>query len=216
MKKLIILLLIFLFNPIKSYAVNNAETGIRIMNERNKTYIIDVIPNSPAARANILPTTKIYKINNENIRKYSAIETINMLFGEPDTEVKLLIEVKNHKQEITLKRELLKYNNTIPKNECMSKWIQIAPPYFAKNELLINDEDYPRRIKKYIYANNYWVNRRKNFEETYNFLKQYDTQKNLINYIKKQSENREGPKGQQCFLLMNDQIIYANNLAKRK
>ena len=97
----------------------------------------------------------------------------------------------------------------------MNYWMQIAPNYFVNAKILNTNEEYGRNIKRYIYANNYWANRRISFEKSYNFYKQQRKTKDLEKYIQSQQSKSGNPKGQEWFIKMNNQLLYFDELIKK-
>lgn len=210
MKKLLlftVVILTFYASLTSVFAFNNAETGIRILKDGDLVYIVDVVANSPAEKAGILSGSRLYKINNRNINNYSPIEIVNLLYGEDKSSITLTIKQYNKKEKIELKREQLKISKNNFNNEHIQYWLQIAPPYFALNHHLVNNEEYPRNIKRYIFANNYWIDRRTNFINSYNTCVQSSLKNDCIKQIvEKEKATKNNPKGREWFMRMADQL----------
>ncbi len=214
MKKFSILLCALFLNVSLAFAAGNAETGIRILNDHNKTFIIDVLDNTPASEAGIMPGSQLYKINDKNIKNYTPNEIITLLFGEENSNITLTIKSYGKKKKITFKRKKLEYPKA-DNREYMNYWMQIAPNYFVNAKILNTNEEYGRNIKRYIYANNYWANRRISFEKSYNYYKQQQKTKDLEKYIQSQQSKSGNPKGQEWFIKMNNQLLYFDELIKK-
>ncbi len=185
---------------------NSAETGIRILKDHKEVYIIDVVKESPAEKSGILAGTRLYKINNINIENFSPIEIVNLLYGQENSKITLQIKAYNKKGKITLERQVLNKAKT-EAEEYMQYWSQIAPPYFCDKKYLINNEEYPRNIKRYVFANNYWVDRRTNFESSYKSCNQSANKiKCITQLVQREKEIKNNPKGREWFMRMADQL----------
>lgn len=207
MKKFLFLIAILIFNCFKAADADMvktpvetpacAETGIRILKDHKVVYIIDVIKGSPAEKSGILAGTRLYKIDNKNIAKFSPIEIINLLYGQENSKVTLQVKAYNKKEKITLVRKVLSKDNTLSA-EFMKYWSQVAPPYFYDKEYLISNEEYPRNIKRYVFANNYWVDRRINFESSYKSCSQSANKTGCVNQLVQQEKAiKNNPKGRE-------------------
>ena len=216
MKKFLFLIVALIFSCFKAVNADMiqppvettlyAETGIRILKDHKEVYIIDVMKDSPAEKSGILAGTRLYKIDNKNIAKFSPIEIINLLYGQENSKVTLQVKAYNKKEKITLTRKVLSKDNTLSA-EFMKYWSQIAPPYFYDKKYLINNEEYPRNIKRYVFANNYWVDRRTNFESAYRSCSQSTNKTNCVNQlIQREKEIKNNPKGREWFMRMADQL----------
>lgn len=207
--RFIIILLATIFCTNSTNAQTQAEIGIRTLTDHNQTYIVDVIKNSPSAQQGILSGSRLYKINNINLKNCTPHEIINLLLGEPNSNVIITINSYGKKKTFTIERKILSYSKN-RNNESIYYWKQIAPSYFNDCILLAENENYPRNIKRFIYANNYWANRKIAFEDMYKFYVSKD-KKSFNDYFNNQLHKKGQPKGQEWFIRMAEQLSYYNS-----
>ena len=70
-----------------------------VWKQENYVIISDVLKNSPAARAGLLPLDKIYMIEDQTLENLTAQEVVQLIRGEKWTEVNLFIEREWRKWE---------------------------------------------------------------------------------------------------------------------
>jgi len=68
--------------------------GIGAVIEKQENYVVisEVLKNSPAARAGLLPLDKIYMVEDQTLEDLTATEVVQLIRGEKWTEVNLFIE----------------------------------------------------------------------------------------------------------------------------
>ena len=73
---------------------NAGFAGIWAVIEKQENYVIisEVLKNSPAARAGLLPLDRIYMVEDQTLEDLSATEVVQLIRGEKWTEVNLFIE----------------------------------------------------------------------------------------------------------------------------
>lgn len=69
-----------------------AGIGAVIEKQENYVLISEVLKNSPAARAGLLPLDKIYMVEDQTLEDLTATEVVQLIRGEKWTEVNLFIE----------------------------------------------------------------------------------------------------------------------------
>ena len=69
-----------------------AGIGAVIEKQENYVLISEVLKNSPAAKAGLLPLDKIYMVEDQTLEDLSATEVVQLIRGEKWTEVNLFIE----------------------------------------------------------------------------------------------------------------------------
>jgi len=78
-----------------------AGIGAVIEKQENYVLISEVLKNSPAARAGLLPLDKIYMVEDQTLEDLTASEVVQLIRGEKWTEVTLFIEREwKNKEEI--------------------------------------------------------------------------------------------------------------------
>lgn len=84
--------------------------GLEVSSENGFIKVVTPIDDTPAARAGILPHDLIVKINDTPVKNLPLNKSIELMRGEPDTEVRLTI-MRNGTDgpfEVTLKRALIR------------------------------------------------------------------------------------------------------------
>ena len=73
---------------------NAGFAGIWAVIEKQENYVVisEVLKNSPAARAGLLPLDRIYMVEDQTLEDLSATEVVQLIRGEKWTEVNLFIE----------------------------------------------------------------------------------------------------------------------------
>ncbi len=73
---------------------NAGFAGIWAVIEKQENYVVisEVLKNSPAARAGLLPLDKIYMVDDQTLEDLTATEVVQLIRGEKWTEVNLFIE----------------------------------------------------------------------------------------------------------------------------
>jgi membrane-associated protease RseP (regulator of RpoE activity) len=91
--------------------------GIQISQQGDRILIIGVLPNTPAARANLTPGSSITAIDGESVAGKTLEEIVNKLRGNIGTPVRITVlpafPVVNgeHTKELELSREFISYPN---------------------------------------------------------------------------------------------------------
>ena len=209
-RSIILILAIFAFTPFV-YA-QNAEVGIRTLTSGNDTYIVNILPDSPADRAGLLPGSKIYKINNNKIKNYTTQEIAKSFFGDENSEITLTINYYGDKKDIKMERKKLDYKQN-QNSQCMEYWKQFTPEYYVSNTVLKQYENYPRKIRLYIRANNYWANKQNTFINACKLLKTNDLTV-IANYINQSKMLKKQPKFRDVYLPLAEQLNFYNTLTK--
>jgi len=97
-----------------------ADVGINLTRENSLVSVKAIRYGSPAYTGNIMIGDKIFEINGELLREPNVFDAEKLLYGEPDTEVKLRI----FRPPSTLKTVLLKRTRTEPVNIPAAKIIE--------------------------------------------------------------------------------------------
>lgn len=73
---------------------NAGFAGIWAVIEKQENYVVisEVLKNSPAARAGLLPLDRIYMVDDQTLEDLTATEVVQLIRGEKWTEVNLFIE----------------------------------------------------------------------------------------------------------------------------
>lgn len=102
---------------IQAYPERFAGVGIELEKDGQYAKIIRVIPNSPAYEAGIMPSDILIAIDNVDISQLTLAETVDMIRGEPGTNVILTIESAKDRQinvvSVKRKRSIFKDNQYI-------------------------------------------------------------------------------------------------------
>ena len=92
--------------------------GIWAVIEKQETYVVisEVLKNSPAARAGLLPLDKIYMVEDQTLEDLSAQEVVQLIRWEKWTEVNLFIERewKNWKENTRFRIPIVRDDVNIP------------------------------------------------------------------------------------------------------
>ncbi|MFB3895068.1 MAG: PDZ domain-containing protein [bacterium] len=94
--------------------------GIQISQDGDRILIIGILPNTPAARANLSPGSTITAIDGESVAGKTLEQIVNTLRGETGTPVRLTIlppkvlEVGTATREFELSREFISYPGPQP------------------------------------------------------------------------------------------------------
>ena len=78
--------------------------GLRLQENGQYTQVLDLIPDSPASRADIKPGDLIIKVNGENIAGLFLDEVVSKIRGPEGTTVTLTVRRDSRDIEVTLKR----------------------------------------------------------------------------------------------------------------
>jgi carboxyl-terminal processing protease len=97
--------------------MNSSYTGIgiEILNSNGKTVIVDILPNSPAAKAGLKEKDIIVEANGKKLVGMSIQEIRDILIGKPGTLLNLLIMRQNTELEFKIYREKINIKSNIVK-----------------------------------------------------------------------------------------------------
>ena len=175
MKKFLILTISLLFlNSVFAVDENYAGIGCYIIKDYNrKTYIVRVLPNTPAER-NLLPVgSELLEINGVKTKKLSINDINKMIRGKENTNVSLLIKNNHKKQTYDIKREKINIVSRNSDKQMFAYWQQIAP----SNQLYAYHTDsfskYSPYLKRDIILVNYWADRFEIFKVGYDTCMDY-------------------------------------------
>ena len=218
-KYVIIALLILFFSTAITYAVEEQICGIGAILLKDpygkKTFILKVLPNSPAQKMNLPVGAEIISVDDVKTKKYSIDEISNIIKGEEGSKVNLLVKYKGQKTNYEITRGKV----TIPQKKVDKTfdlhWKQVVPEGYENAEILPM-EIYDRICRDYrlLHANpnNYWAERKLNFKKGYDACMSYPkTEQNacLMNLVNREIAKTDNDK--QLTLqeqMMRQQAIY--------
>lgn len=171
MKKIVILSAMLLAFAGLCFALGDiCSVGLGIYKDGSKAFIIDVVPNSPAARANISVGSELVEINGQKAKQLS-INEINSLLGGTEGESVNLVIKNPGKEAYTLKRENTADTRGVSDAEFLSYWSKISPESYVTAHSLVNSPRYSETLRLNIRVNNYWVQKREIFKKKYDLCK---------------------------------------------
>ena len=97
--------------------MNSSYTGIgiEILNSNGKTVIVDILPNSPAAKAGLKEKDIIVEANGKKLVGMSIQEIRDILIGKPGTLLNLVMIRQNNELEFKIYREKINIKSNIVK-----------------------------------------------------------------------------------------------------
>lgn len=195
MKKIFAIIFIFLFSLAIANATENQLCGIgaRILKDPfgKKTFILQVLPNSPAEKFNLPEGAEIISVDNVKTKSHSRDEIIKMILGEPGTVVNLKIKYNGKKSDYSITRGVFKVPQKNTDKKFDMHWHQVAPE--GLDDIYI-PETIAAKVSRYYYQQyivpvNYWVERKISFKRGYDACMTYS--KNEQNSCLMNLVNRE-------------------------
>lgn len=196
MKKFIIIVVLFLFSTFTiASAIENQICGIgtRLLKDPfgKKTFILQVLPNSPAEKYNIPVGAEIIAVNDVKTKKYSLSQISEMIIGQEGTTVNLLIKYNGNKTNYAITRAKVNIPQAKVDKTFDLHWHQVVPDGMDDN--YIPDQiagkvsrDY---YLQYVVPINYWYNRKISFKKGYDACMSYSkTEQNscLMNLVNRE------------------------------
>ncbi len=176
MKKIInLLFLMFIFVSVLPCAFATTEQcgiGARLYKDayNRKTFIWQYYPNSSAQSVDVPVGSEIISVNDKKIKKLTIDEITNLIDGEENTSVELLVKYNKKKHKYNVLRKPI----IVPKeenNKFTVHWKQVAPVDMVILPI-------PENMKKYMtyrvyLKNNYWLERKAAFKNGYDACMTY-------------------------------------------
>ena len=211
----------FLFIP-SSFAIeqNNIGIGVELIKDKNKIFITQVYPNTPAYKAGILEGSEIIQIDDIKVRKLTIEEIFKLTQGEINKNTKLLIKKNRQKLEYNLTQQNYKIASLGLDKNFFIHWKQVVPTQYEKAVFITPYRQYSNNLLRSIHKNNYWVERRNIFKTGYDACLSYPTKDrnacymNLVNreidrtLKEKQIQNQQELIRQQMYQNMQLQNMY--------
>lgn len=181
MKKLyiaFILLVLCLFQI--ADAVENQICGIGVLLLKDpfgkKTFIIGVLPNSPAQQSHLQIGAEIISVNGIKTKPLSLGQISSMITGQEGSKVNLLIKYNRNKTNYEITRAKVNIPQEEEDNTFVIHWQQVVPKGL-ENKTYIPDE-VASKVSRSCYSQvvapiNYWAERKIGFKKGYDACMSY-------------------------------------------
>ncbi len=222
MKKFLILFLImFVFiNVVPCAFATTEQSGIGAYLYKDaynrKTFIWQYYPNSSAQSADVPVGSEIIAVNDKKTKKLTIEEVTNLINGEENTNVELLVKYKKKKHKYNVLRKPIILPKVEENDKFTVHWKQVAPIDMVILPI-------PENMKKYMthrvyLKNNYWLERKAAFKNGYDACMTYAKKDqdiclmNLVNREINRTSQDEQLRVQQA--LVNEQRMqnYTNSI----
>jgi len=175
MKKIFACLLFgFIFTTLSAFADELVFGGIgaQVFKDGKKAYIIRILPNGPAEKANVPIGSEILLINDQKIKPLAIKDIISLLRGPKDSSVTLLIKNGRTKELYTIQRDVVSWET---KSDTIFDlhWKQIAPEGYENTVVLPIFPHYSNNLNQEISTANYWAERKNKFKKGFDACKTY-------------------------------------------
>ncbi len=185
------------FRENKKQNNNNKSTicgiGVQLLQDGNKVFIIRIMKNSPAEKEYLPVGSQILQVNNNNVKNLSIDKVSDLIKGEKDTTVTLLVKSNSGKNLYSIKRAPLSINSYYPNygQNFNMHWKQIAPAGYEDVPPIYTEifPQYSRQLKQELMTTNYWANRKVIFKNGYDVCMTYskkDQNACLINLVNRE------------------------------
>ncbi len=172
------------FLAIQVYAGENfCGIGAYIEKDRNKFFVLHVPPNTPAQKAGLPAGSEILKINETKVKSKSIDEVLNLIKGEKDTDVTLLVKNGREKVNYTIKRQPIIIPEVKESKTFSMHWAQIVPKGFENAEPFYISLRYSPELQERIEINNYWAFRKRQFKDSFDVCESYSGSNRETCYI---------------------------------
>lgn len=190
MKKIFAMVLLSLF-CMPSFAINEGiyDVGILLMQDsKARTYIVWVSPDSPAEKEGIPIGSELLSVDGREIKNLPLNDVMSLIGGQEGTEVGFVVKNNDGLKDYILKREFKNLSVKDMKNEYAQYLMQVVPPEYADAKLMpvFNNN---RSIKIQVERNNYWAERKADFDIRYYYCKscpEYEQNSCLKNLMAKE------------------------------
>lgn len=180
-KKLCLFLIAILFTiSTVALAVENQICGIGAMLLKDpygkKTFIVGVLPNSPAQKHNLQVGDEILSVNNTKTKPLSLQKITEMIIGEEGSNVNILIKNRSGKTNYEITRAKVNIPQEPIDNTFDLHWKQVVPEGL-ENKTYIPDQ-VASKVSRDYYAQvvapiNYWAERKIGFKKGYDACMSY-------------------------------------------
>ncbi len=196
MRKLIIILTILFFTVTVASAIENQVCGIgaRLLKDPfgKKTFILQVLPNSPAEKYNLPVGAEIISVNDVKTKSYNISQISEMITGQEGTTVNLLIKYNGKKTNYEITRAKVNIPQKKEDKNFNLHWNQVAPEGIADDIYIPNS--IASRVSRnyylqYVAPVNYWVERKAGFKKGYDACMSYqktDQNSCLMNLVNRE------------------------------
>lgn len=189
--------------------------GIKFYKDLNKVFIIQILENSPASKANIPLGAEILQINHKKVKGLS-VEQISKLIKEEDEKLLYLYLRTNYINKLyVLEKEPIALPKVVHQPRFDLHWQQIAPESYLNAIYIETMPQYSPHFKMILNANNYWANRKYLFQKGYNACMSYPPHEQnncLMNLVNRETRKTEDDKHFEIQEKMYYQKEYQNTL----
>lgn len=195
MKKFLVIISILFFALTMANAIENQICGIgaRLLKDPygKKTFILQVLPNSPAEKYNIPVGAEIISVNNIKTKSYTLPQITEMITGQEGTTVNILIKYNGSKTSYEITRAKVNVPQKKQDKNFDLHWNQVAPE--GIDDIYIPDSIANRVSRnyylQYVAPVNYWIERKIGFKKGYDACMSYskvDQNSCLMNLVNRE------------------------------